>query len=144
MNSTFTRKTLETDISLSLDLYSKQCQIEVSTGIGFLDHMIHALAKHGGWSLILSCKGDLDVDDHHTTEDVAIALGTAFKNAFGADRIDNCYQAYLPMHPSLCKDIELELLSQYHKKYNSIPVCNPPLDLVRVIKYNKNIAPVAE
>lgn len=70
--------------------------------------------------------------------------GTAFKNAFGADRIDNCYQAYLPMHPSLCKDIELELLSKYHKKYNSIPVCNPPLDLVRVIKYNKNIAPVAE
>lgn len=61
--------------------------------------------------------------------------GTAFKNTFGADKIDKTYQAYLPMHPSLCKDTELELLGEYYKKYNRIPLCNPPLDLVRVQKY---------
>jgi len=63
--------------------------------------------------------------------------GTAFKEAFGKDQIDNVYQAYLPMHPSLCKQVEIELLSLYYKKYNSIPVCNPPLDLTRV---KKNLA----
>ncbi len=61
--------------------------------------------------------------------------GTAFKENFGASQIDKTYQSYLPMHPSLCKSVELELLGEYYKKYNRIPVCNPPLDLVRVQKY---------
>lgn len=60
--------------------------ISIHTGIGFLDHMIHALAKHGGWSLIVECIGDLHIDDHHTTEDVGIALGEAFKQALGQVR----------------------------------------------------------
>jgi imidazoleglycerol-phosphate dehydratase len=60
--------------------------ISIHTGIGFLDHMIHALAKHGGWSLIVECIGDLHIDDHHTTEDVGIALGEAFKLALGQVR----------------------------------------------------------
>lgn len=60
--------------------------ISINTGIGFLDHMIHALAKHGGWSLIVECIGDLHIDDHHTTEDVGIALGMAFKDALGQVR----------------------------------------------------------
>ncbi|KAJ5902731.1 imidazoleglycerol-phosphate dehydratase [Penicillium taxi] len=59
-------------------------QITVSTGIGFLDHMLHALAKHSGWSLAVRAKGDLYIDDHHTTEDVFLALGTAFTKALGA------------------------------------------------------------
>ena len=57
--------------------------INVQTGIGFLDHMIHALAKHSGWSLIVECIGDLHIDDHHTAEDVGISLGMAFKQALG-------------------------------------------------------------
>lgn len=57
--------------------------INVNSGIGFLDHMFHALAKHSGWSLILECIGDLHIDDHHTAEDCGIALGTAFKQAMG-------------------------------------------------------------
>jgi hypothetical protein len=61
--------------------------------------------------------------------------GTAFKEAFGADKIDQVYQAYLPMHPSYCKDVELELLAKYYEKYNRIPLCNPKLDLVRVLKF---------
>lgn len=57
--------------------------INVQSGIGFLDHMLHALAKHSGWSLILECLGDLHIDDHHTAEDCGIALGAAFKEALG-------------------------------------------------------------
>ncbi|CAL9731208.1 hypothetical protein MOUN0_L03510 [Monosporozyma unispora] len=60
--------------------------IDIHTGVGFLDHMIHALAKHSGWSVIVECIGDLHIDDHHTTEDCGIALGTAFKDALGAVR----------------------------------------------------------
>lgn len=60
--------------------------INVQTGIGFLDHMFHALAKHSGWSLIVECIGDLHIDDHHTAEDCGIALGQAFKEALGAVR----------------------------------------------------------
>ncbi|KAJ5873490.1 Imidazoleglycerol-phosphate dehydratase [Penicillium subrubescens] len=59
-------------------------QITISTGIGFLDHMLHALAKHGGWSLAVRAKGDLYIDDHHTAEDTFLALGTAFTKALGA------------------------------------------------------------
>jgi len=64
--------------------------------------------------------------------------GTAFKENFGKATIDKCYQAYLPMHPSFCKSSEMVLLAQYYLKYNSIPACNPPLDLVRVKKYLKD------
>ncbi|KAI8306661.1 Imidazoleglycerol-phosphate dehydratase [Colletotrichum sp. SAR11_59] len=63
---------------------SKSQTISVNTGIGFLDHMLHALSKHAGWSLALICKGDLHIDDHHTAEDVCIALGYAFANALGS------------------------------------------------------------
>ncbi|KAJ3752080.1 IGPD-domain-containing protein [Lentinula raphanica] len=81
------RKTKETSIEVSLNL---DCvpgsgvaqEINVSTGIGFLDHMYTALAKHGGMSLTMKCEGDLWIDDHHTADD-AIALGTAFKQALG-------------------------------------------------------------
>ncbi|MCJ1381058.1 imidazoleglycerol-phosphate dehydratase [Xylographa soralifera] len=59
-------------------------QIWIWTGIGFLDHMLHALAKHAGWSLRLRSRGDLAIDDHHTTEDTLLALGSAFSTALGA------------------------------------------------------------
>lgn len=57
---------------------AKSQTISIHTGVGFLDHMLHALAKHSGWSLIVECIGDLHIDDHHTCEDVGIALGEAF------------------------------------------------------------------
>jgi imidazoleglycerol-phosphate dehydratase len=58
-------------------------QIILDTGIGFLDHMLHALSKHAGWSLAIRACGDLHIDEHHTTEDVFLALGTAFNSALG-------------------------------------------------------------
>lgn len=61
-------------------------QIVIDTGIGFLDHMLHALSKHAGWSLAVSAKGDLYIDEHHTTEDVFLALGSAFTAALGERR----------------------------------------------------------
>lgn len=65
---------------------SEKQTIAVNSGIGFLDHMLHALAKHSGWSLSLECQGDLHIDDHHSAEDCSLALGTAFKEALGPIR----------------------------------------------------------
>ncbi len=76
------RKTNETDIKLKL-LIDGQGEYEVSTGIGFFDHMLELFARHGAFNLELSCKGDLRVDQHHTVEDVGIALGEAFDKALG-------------------------------------------------------------
>ena len=76
------RKTKETDISLFLDLDGKG-KSEISSGVGFLDHMLELFAKHGRFDLKLSCKGDLNVDGHHTVEDTGICLGEAFVKALG-------------------------------------------------------------
>ncbi len=76
------RKTAETDISLKLDLDGRGDSV-ISTGCGFLDHMLTLFAKHGRFDLQVSCKGDTYVDDHHTVEDVGIVLGQAFAQALG-------------------------------------------------------------
>ncbi len=76
------RKTNETDIRLLLKI-DGQGTYKISTGIRFFDHMLELFARHGGFDLELACKGDLDVDQHHTVEDVGIALGEAFGQALG-------------------------------------------------------------
>ncbi len=103
MNRTaeITRTTKETDISVQLDL-DGGAKADIATGIGFLDHMLTALAIHGGFSLKLSCNGDLYVDGHHTAEDVGIALGTAFRQALGdKSGIMRYGTAFIPMDESL-------------------------------------------
>jgi imidazoleglycerol-phosphate dehydratase len=80
-----TRTTAETDIEVTLDI-SGDGDSTVETGIGFFDHMLEAFAKHGLFDLTVRCDGDLDIDDHHTVEDVAIALGAAFDDALGDKR----------------------------------------------------------
>ena len=76
------RKTNETDIRLKLNL-DGEGNYSGTSGVGFLDHMLTLFAKHGNFDLELSCKGDTQVDDHHSTEDIGIALGQAFAEALG-------------------------------------------------------------
>jgi imidazoleglycerol-phosphate dehydratase len=79
------RKTTETEIRLSLALDGRG-RYDVRTGIRFLDHMLELFARHGGFDLSLTAMGDLDVDQHHTVEDIGIAMGEAFNSALGAKR----------------------------------------------------------
>jgi imidazoleglycerol phosphate dehydratase HisB len=80
--------------------------IEIETGIGFLDHMLTALAFHAGFDLQLKCDGDLQVDDHHTAEDCALALGTAIDNALGKrSGIKRFGYAYAPLDESLARTV---------------------------------------
>jgi len=83
--ATLHRKTNETDIRLTLNVDGRG-QYRISTGIRFFDHMLELFARHGGFDLELQAKGDLDVDQHHTVEDVGIALGEAFEKALGNKR----------------------------------------------------------
>ena len=76
------RTTAETDIALTLNLDGKGSSV-INTGCGFLDHMMTLFAKHGRFDLELTCKGDTQVDDHHTVEDIGICLGKAFAQALG-------------------------------------------------------------
>ena len=83
--TTIHRATTETDIRLVLTIEGRG-RYQVATGIRFLDHMLELFARHGAFDLTLHAKGDLDVDQHHTVEDVGIALGEAFRNALGDKR----------------------------------------------------------
>ncbi len=95
------RKTAETDIYLALDIDGTG-KSEIHTGCGFLDHMMTLFARHGRFDIILTCKGDTEVDDHHTVEDVGICLGTAFRQALGDKKgITRYGSQILPMDESL-------------------------------------------
>lgn len=94
------RKTKETDICVKLDLDGGE--VNIDTGIGFFDHMLTALAVHGDFGLDITAKGDLNVDGHHTVEDVGIVLGTAFAKALGdKSGIMRYGSAYIPMDEAL-------------------------------------------
>ncbi|MGE5814707.1 MAG: imidazoleglycerol-phosphate dehydratase HisB [Acidobacteriota bacterium] len=96
-----TRNTTETRIAIALNLDGKG-QYEVSTGIRFLDHMLELLARHGGFDLKVQARGDLDVDQHHTVEDVGIALGEAWSRALGNRRgINRAGYFVMPMDETL-------------------------------------------
>ena len=107
------RETGETRIDVRLGLDGRAAGpeggagIRVDTGIGFFDHMLHALAFHAGWSLELKCDGDLKVDDHHTVEDTALALGRAVARALGERRagIARFGHAHAPLDEALARAV---------------------------------------
>ena len=99
--SEINRKTAETDISLSLDLDGTG-ESTIDTGCGFLDHMLTLFSKHGRFDLTVKCKGDVEVDYHHTAEDIGISLGRAFAEAIGDKRgIYRYGNMILPMDEAL-------------------------------------------
>ena len=99
--ATISRNTAETRITLWLTLEGRG-RYDVRTGIRFFDHMLELFARHGGFDLVLSCDGDLDVDQHHTVEDVGIALGEAVRDAIGNKRgINRAGYFLMPMDETL-------------------------------------------
>ena len=97
------RKTSETDISLNLTIDGSGVS-SIATGVGFLDHMLTLFAVHGSFDLNITASGDLDIDDHHTVEDIGICLGQAFFNALGDKGGINRYGfSYVPMDETLAR-----------------------------------------
>jgi imidazoleglycerol-phosphate dehydratase/histidinol-phosphatase len=144
--ATVIRKTKETDISVHL-LIDGKGEAKISTGLGFFDHMLEQIARHGSLDLEIVAKGDLHIDEHHTIEDTAITLGEAFANALGDKRGIERYGFCLPMddclaqvaidfggRPWLVWDAEFkrekigemptELFSHFFKSFSDASKCN--------------------
>jgi imidazoleglycerol-phosphate dehydratase len=103
--ATIERRTKETQIELTLDLDGTG-SATVATGVPFLDHMLELFARHGLFDLSVHCKGDLEIDDHHTVEDIAICLGQALATALGDKRgITRYGHAYVPMDETLARAV---------------------------------------
>ena len=97
------RKTNETDIKVSIELYGIG-KANIDTGVPFLDHMLDQIARHGLMDLTISCKGDTDIDDHHTVEDIGITLGQAFSDAVGDKKGLTRYgHSYVPLDEALSR-----------------------------------------
>src|SRR5438105_10211356 len=110
------RKTKETDIRVSLALDGRGTA-RISTGVPFLDHMLELFARHGLFDLEITCRGDLEIDDHHSVEDIAITLGQAFKQALGDKRgITRYGAAIVPMDEALCRAV-VDLSGRFYLVY---------------------------
>ncbi len=140
------RKTNETDISITLNLDGTGVT-QISTGLKFFDHMLNQIGRHAGIDLTINVKGDLDVDEHHTIEDTALALGEAFKKALGNKRGIERYGFMLPMDDSLATvaidfggrpwlvwevefrremvgDVPTEMFMHFFKSFSDAALCN--------------------
>lgn len=112
------RTTKETDIFVWLDLDDTEGICDVSTGVGFFDHVLQLLAFHSGFGLRVQADGDLDVDDHHTIEDIGIVLGTLFRQALGSRRGIARYGSFtLPMDETLA-NVTLDISGRPYLVYN--------------------------
>ena len=126
------RKTKETDIDVRVNL-DATAPVKIVTGIGFFDHMLEQIAKHGGFSLQLDCKGDLEIDEHHTVEDCALALGEALRAALG-DKVGIArYGFVLPMDEAQVRvaiDLSGRAYGVFEGRFNREAVGGLPTELV--------------
>jgi len=126
------RRTRETDIRVQVDL-DASAPVRIVTGIGFLDHMIEQIARHGGFALSLEVKGDLHIDEHHTVEDSALALGQALRQALGDKRGIERYGFVLPMDEAQARiaiDLSGRAFSVFEGKFARERVGELPTELV--------------
>ena len=126
------RRTRETDIDVRVNL-DDTCPIRIATGIGFFDHMLEQLAKHGGFALELNCKGDLQIDEHHTVEDCGLALGEALRRALGSKVGIARYGFLLPMDEAEAQvaiDLSGRAFAQFSGRFNREAVGGLPTELV--------------
>jgi imidazoleglycerol-phosphate dehydratase/histidinol-phosphatase len=126
------RRTKETRIAVRIDL-DRTAPVALSTGIGFFDHMLEQVARHGGFALELTCTGDLEVDEHHTVEDCALALGQALREALGEKRGIARYGFLLPMDESLAQvaiDLSGRAYAVFEGQFGRESVGGLPTELV--------------
>ena len=126
------RKTKETDVSVDVDL-SREGPSRIATGLGFFDHMLEQIAKHGGFALNLECAGDLQIDEHHTVEDCALALGAALREALGDKRGIARYGFLLAMDEAEAQvaiDLSGRAFFVWEGKFNRERVGELPTELV--------------
>lgn len=110
------RKTKETDVRVTLNLDGTGVS-KIVTGLPFLDHMLTLFAKHGLFDLEVSCRGDLEIDDHHSVEDIAICLGRALKEAVGEKQgIARFGDSLVPMDEALCRSV-IDLSGRFYLSY---------------------------
>jgi len=126
------RRTRETDIEVRVDLDAAGPH-HITTGLGFFDHMLEQLAAHGGFALDLSCRGDLHIDEHHTVEDCALALGEALRRALGTKVGIARYGFVLPMDEALTQvaiDLSGRAISRFQGRFERERVGELPTELV--------------
>lgn len=120
--ATLRRTTGETDISISLTIDGTG-RFEGTSGIGFFDHMLHLLARHSGMDISLTCQGDLDVDNHHTIEDIGITLGEVFEKALGDKKGIHRYGCFFCPMDEVLSRIVLDLSGRSYLVFDvDIPV----------------------
>ena len=133
-SATVSRDTLETQISVSVDLDGSG-QAALNTGIGFFDHMLEQIARHGSMDLTIQAKGDLHIDAHHTVEDVGITLGQAVAKALGDKRgVTRYAHAYIPLDEALSRvviDISGRPGLVYHVTYPRSRIGDFDVDLIK-------------
>jgi imidazoleglycerol-phosphate dehydratase / histidinol-phosphatase len=131
--ATVTRGTAETRIRVEVDLDDPHGPVRAATGIGYYDHMLEQVAKHGGFAMELECSGDLHVDEHHTVEDVALALGEALRQALGTRRGIRRYGFVLPMDETRA-ELSIDLGGRpylvFHGEFHRERVGELPTELV--------------
>jgi imidazoleglycerol-phosphate dehydratase/histidinol-phosphatase len=130
--ATVIRRTRETDVGVRVNL-DRPAPVAISTGIGFYDHMLEQVARHGGFALELTCKGDLAIDEHHTVEDCALALGQALREALGDKRGIARFGFVLPMDEAQAQvaiDLSGRAYSVFEGRFGRESVGGLPTELV--------------